>query len=146
MEYKNIIAIIRSSLSLSIKELATATYTTQEIVYTWIDEEAIPVELNRQRLEKIYEIAKYWNKLSNQPLGCLIHHSTSESKSILEYFKVKEINVEKIKPRLDSLAAISNPQKQSFFKKIAKKRNLARPVISNKSYLDAASGKRFDIE
>lgn len=65
-------AVIKSAFGLSMSNLATILRVQRPTVYTWLDPDTAPEVLrsvNRDRLISIFDLAMYWNRLSNRPVG-----------------------------------------------------------------------------
>lgn len=82
-----LIAHIRGSLSLQIKQLAEALGVERPTVYAWIKEESVPRPQKRTRLQELYQLAKRWDELTNQPLGRALTEVGSDGRSILEILR-----------------------------------------------------------
>ena len=61
------IATIRSSLGLTITELAKAASVERQTIYAWIRGDNEPQYAKRKRLAKLYDLACKWNRLSPWP-------------------------------------------------------------------------------
>lgn len=78
-----LISLIRSMLSLNVKELAGALQVERPSVYAWIGGTAEPKPRNRRRIEMLCSLAREWGRLSPLPLGSLRTASDDSGASIL---------------------------------------------------------------
>ena len=86
-----LIAQIRLSLSLQIKQLAEVLAVERPTVYAWIKEQSEPRPQKRIRLKQLYQLAKLWDELADEPLGKALTDVASDGLSILELLKQSEI-------------------------------------------------------
>jgi len=99
------IALIRSSLSLQVKEIARAVGVERPTVYSWINDERTPHPRNRERLRCLYALARHWNRFCGLPLGKGLHEPDPEGKTIFDYLSEDPIPMEDLKERLKAAAA-----------------------------------------
>jgi DNA-binding transcriptional regulator YiaG len=107
----NLISAIRSSLSLQIKELAHTLDVSRQTVYSWIRGENEPQAANRKRLQDIYAIARYWDNLSEVPLGANLRVPSLKGNSILDLLSADTIDPDEIFQRMRSFMAIDERPK-----------------------------------
>lgn len=147
--HNELIATIRSSLSLQIKELAEILRIQRPTVYSWIKDEVEPSATNRDRLQQLYRIALKWKRLCNLPAERLIRSAGADGHSVLDLLKADEINDAKVMSRIESLARARLKMKREADEKrptadaIAQRFGLATDDISDQQDLiDAGTGKR----
>lgn len=134
-----IIAEIRSSLSLQIKELAEIIGVERPTVYGWLKQEAEPRRANYRRLLQVHEIAKFWRSLSQEPLGREIRLEHFGS-SVLGLLKQDPIPVTSSQERLRSIHEDLSSRASSL-RKLAEKHGI-KDVQDRQAELDVLTGKR----
>jgi DNA-binding transcriptional regulator YiaG len=149
LSFNKMIAAIRSSLSLQVKELAEIMHVQRPTVYSWIKGEVEPSAGNRERLQQVYRIASSWNRLCYLPAERLIRTSGTDGHSVLDLLKADNIPSEVIMSRFDALASARRQMKIEADKKIptaeaiAKRHGLSTDDIADQQHLiDAQTGKR----
>ena len=151
--HTEIIAAIRSSLSLQIKELAEILRVQRPTVYSWIKNEVEPSATNRERLKHLYRIALKWKQLCNLPADSLIRSSGADGHSVLELLKTDEVDHAGIMKRLQRLATQRRKMKREADEKrptadaLAQSLGLEPDDISDQQeFVDALTGKRSNPE
>jgi DNA-binding transcriptional regulator YiaG len=149
LSHNEMIAAIRSSLSLQIKELAEILHVQRPTVYSWIKDEVEPSASNRERLQQIYRIASNWNRLCDYPAERLVRAAGTDGHSVLELLKADEITDEDIVSRFEGLALQRRKMKAEADSKrptaesIAQRHGFAPNDVSDQQHLiDAETGKR----
>jgi DNA-binding transcriptional regulator YiaG len=151
--HNEIIAAIRSSLSLQIKELAEILRVQRPTVYSWIKNEVEPSPTNRERLQHLYRIALKWKQLCNLPADSLIRSTGADGHSVLELLKADEVDQVAIMKRLDGLATQRRKMKREADEKrptadaLAQSLGLGPDDISDQQeFVDALTGRRSNPE
>jgi len=141
------IALIRSSLSLQVKELAQAVAVERPTVYSWINAERTPQPANRERLHTLYRLAQYWNRLSDLPLGKALHELDPDGRTIFDYLRDDRIPVPVLRERLRAAsesAALSAAPPATSVRALAKKHGIdLRRIKERNDELDLETGKRI---
>jgi transcriptional regulator with XRE-family HTH domain len=151
--HDEIIAAIRSSLSLQMKELAEVLGVQRPTIYSWIKNEAEPTSKNRRRLNQIYRIAQFWNEQSNLPLGKLLRSVNGDGVSVLDTLGNDELNETEIQSQLFKLAGARQAIKENSNKRhpsvneIAARHNLNLDHVSSQQHIiDVETGKRSHFD
>lgn len=147
------IAAIRSSLSLQVKELAEAMLVQRPTVYSWIKNEVELASVNRVRLQTMYRIAKFWNRLCRLPADGLLRNSFQDGYSVLDLLKRAEVDEDEVKKRLETLAKARIKQQMKVDEErptsaaILSKYNIVEDdVADQQQIIDAVTGKRAGLE
>ncbi len=147
-----LLASIRSNLSLRVNELAEVLHVQRPTVYAWMQSESLPREQNNERLLEVASIAAEWTKLANNPLGAAVRQRSLSSPSLLELLKKGRLNRTQISGALLQLQKEScGPQKKSEKRLSAAERakrlgfDLSK-VRENDAELQLVTGKRIDEE
>ena len=98
------IALIRSTLSLNVRELATALRVGRPTIYAWIAGTAEPQTLNRRRVDAVVALAREWAELHSRPLGALRREGGTDGRSIMDLLESDEIDVERVRSLLAAAA------------------------------------------
>jgi transcriptional regulator with XRE-family HTH domain len=145
---ETILSTIRSSLSLNMAEMAKIFRVERPTVYAWIGGSSEPHLSNKNRLNKIFSIAKYWESLSNLPVGNLVRQPYSDEKSIVDLLSEKTLDEEQILSHFQFLA-----ENQGNLQPCQSKPSIRELVIKHKinikessDTIDWLTGKRIDIE
>jgi transcriptional regulator with XRE-family HTH domain len=80
----DMLAAIRSSLSLQIKEIAMLVGVERPTIYAWLQDKSTPSQQNRNRLQQIFSAACRWDRLCHLPMGDGVRSVTEKGNSILE--------------------------------------------------------------
>ncbi len=78
------IAGIKHYLSLNVTELAMVLKVARPTVYAWASTPAVPSARHRERLDAIYEIARYWRTLSNSSMGSLVREPLAGGMTVVD--------------------------------------------------------------
>jgi transcriptional regulator with XRE-family HTH domain len=147
-----LIAQVRSSLSLQIKQLAEVLGVERPSVYAWIKEESQPRAHKRARLKELYQLARRWDELSNEPLGKALTEVTPDGYSALDFLLQSEIPhalmIERFKAiaraRAHNQAAI--PKRKSL-SQIAQEIGIDVTRVKDRDdQIDLVTGKRVALE
>ncbi len=148
-----IIATIRGSLSLQVKELAEILRVQRPTVYSWIKDEVEPSASNRDRLQQLYRIALRWKSFCRLPAERLIRWVGADGHSALDLLRGDNIDEVEVGRRFEKLARQRLKMKRDADLKrptsgnIAQQLGLAADDVSDQQYLiDAATGKRSNLD
>lgn len=149
---EDIVSTIRSSLSLNIQEMAKILKVERQTVYSWIGGSSEPHPSNRNRLNKIFLIAKCWEKLCYLPVGNAVRHSFDENgKSIVDLLSEDTLHEKEIFAHLEFLAKnqnrdknLHNKQSKPSVRELAVRHNLK--IRESSDTIDWLTGKRVDTE
>lgn len=107
------IELVRDGFGVSISQLAKILRTSRPSIYSWLEGE-IPREQYLQRIEKIFNFAKYWTEINpyhfspgpilRQPLGGL--------PSMLEQLEQEELHSDEIKVSLTLLLDLMHQKRR----------------------------------
>jgi len=142
------VALIRSALSLNIRELAMVLHVERPTVYSWISG-AQPREANARRLRTLTSLARKWNTLSTQPLGNLRKDADEDGISILTLLEEDPLDTDRVLGLFKAAAAKlrAQPRPGIGLAARAKKRGvvLAEPPDAQRE-IDRLTGKRIAPE
>lgn len=144
-----LLAEIRASLSLNIKELATVLQVERPTIYAWIRESSKPQRQNLRRLHQLHRLAQVWNRLSNKPLGDEVRAFDNKERSILHYLAEEDIPEAEVRRCFES--SVERIKKQNMGKKgireIAQERGFDLSKIKRRDdVFDMITGKRVSPE
>jgi len=91
---KEKIAAIRHYLSLNMTELATVLNVGRPTVYAWATAPAALKSKHRERIDAIYELARYWRSYSSIPMGNLVRESLPGGKTMVDLLSADELSAE----------------------------------------------------
>lgn len=145
-----VVAEIRGTLSLQIKELAEILGVERPTVYSWLRGEAKPQRSNRIRLSRVLQIALAWKRESASPIGNAIREALDDAGcSVLDDLRSESFDTGLIVAKLHSIKQKADAE-SSRSKSIL---DLARELGFDKSkvrqqhdVLDVASGRRMHEE
>jgi len=147
-----LLAGIRSSLALQVKDLAAILHVQRPTIYAWVDGRAIPHKANRERLRAVYRLAKQWDRLSPEPLGQALHHMGADGTSLFDLLASSSIQEERVGQRMLSVvqtmknrAAADAAPKVPTMRELALARGLHQPPSGGEN-LDVITGKRISQE
>lgn len=146
---EDIVSNIRSSLSLTMQEMAKTLGVERQTIYSWIGGSSEPHPSNRERLNKIFLIAKYWDKLWSMPLGKMVRQLPTNGKSIVDLLSEDTLDEQAIFAHLKSFAQernipLQNPQRKSSVRDLVEKHNLK--VTESDDTINWLTGKRIDVD
>jgi transcriptional regulator with XRE-family HTH domain len=79
----DMLATIRSFLSFTVVETSQVLGVERPTVYAWLAGRAEPQARNRERLHRVFQVAKSWSRLSDRPLGVAVRHADDAGSSVL---------------------------------------------------------------
>ncbi|MCD4747821.1 MAG: hypothetical protein K8R59_00485 [Thermoanaerobaculales bacterium] len=143
------IAMIRSALSLNVKELADVLHVERPTVYSWIAGTAQPRAVNRGRLAIIADLAHEWTSLHKRPLGTLRKETGPDGNSIIGLLEADPNDKVQVRRLFEAAAAKLSPQRKVGIN--LAERALARGVIlaeppDAQRELDRLTGRRIASE
>ncbi|MUG94559.1 hypothetical protein F7734_20130 [Scytonema sp. UIC 10036] len=145
------ISSIRSSLSLTVTEMAKILRVERQTIYAWIGGSFEPHPSNQSRLNKIHSIAKYWDTLSSLPVGNFVRQSYNNGKSLFDLLSDDVLDEKEIHNHLQLLSedisqGKSSPKKQSkpSVRELAARHS--SKVSENNDTIDWLTGKRIGLE
>ncbi|WP_009631113.1 hypothetical protein [Synechocystis sp. PCC 7509] len=146
---EDIVSNIRSSLSLTMQEMARTLRVERQTVYSWIGASSEPHPFNRERLNKIFLIAQYWDKLLSMPLGKTVRQLLINGKSVVDLLSEDTLDEQAIFAHLKSFAQernmpLQNLQRKSSVRELVAKHNLK--VKESEDTINWLTGKRIDAD
>ncbi|MFO0915163.1 MAG: helix-turn-helix domain-containing protein [Pirellulales bacterium] len=149
-DISEVVAEIRSNLSLQIKELAEILGVERPTVYSWLRGEAKPQRSNRPRLSRVLQVALAWKRESETPIGNAIREALDDAgRSVLDDLRSESFDADLIVAKLRSIKQKADAD-DSHPRSIL---DLARELGFDKSkvrqqhdVLDIASGRRMHEE
>lgn len=147
-----LIAQVRSSLSLQIKQLAEVLGVERPTVYAWIKEESQPRPQKRARLRELYQLARRWDELSNEPLGKALNEVTPDGYSALDFLLQSEIPHALVVERFKAIARArvhnqAATAKGKSLSQIAQEIGIDVTRVNDRDdQIDLVTGKRVALE
>ena len=143
----HLIARIRSSLSLQMKELAEAVGVQRPTVYAWLKGQSMPQKVNRERLHCLYRVAQHWDRVCHRPLGRHLREAGPEGTSVLDMLCSRTIGQVEITRRLEAVARrleAGQRTAQASVRAMATKHGIPlEKVRDRQDEFDVLTGKRF---
>lgn len=145
-DVSSVVAEVRSSLSLQIKELAEILGVRRPTVYSWLQGDQRPQDQNRRRLLELLKVARVWKQISDQPVGKAIRTQLNGAGlSLLDQLNCEVIAFHEVEEHMRAIAesADATPKKKSVLE-LAKENgfDLSR-VRDQREIVDAMTGKRM---
>lgn len=104
------LSLIRANLSLNISELSLVMQVERPTIYAWINGSAKPRAQHLERLQVIFELARFWMQNTQEQLGAYLHYKRQDELSILDLLKDRKIDKGEIFGALkDVLNKLSQP-------------------------------------
>lgn len=145
-----LVAEIRASLVLQIKELAEIVGVERPTIYAWIKDHAAPQRHNSSRLRQVYRIAQAWERLSRYPAGAVMRDMDDDGRSLIDYLKEDPIPEETILSRFRAVAAsarVSVSSERPSVREVANERGIDLSRIKDQTeVIDVTTGKRASPE
>jgi hypothetical protein len=85
-------------------EVAVALEVERPTIYAWLAGRSQPQERHRERLQRLFEVARRWSRLSNSPLGARVRHRDEDGTSLFDLFRSGRFD--EAGARLDALAEV----------------------------------------
>lgn len=138
------LALIRSTLSLSVTELAAIMGVERPTIYAWTGEKAIPQVRHLERIRSILSIAEACASESPLPIGKAIRSAGKET-SILDLLTKEHLDREEILRRVNALRSVESAVRPSI-RELAAKHKIKQRVSGQQDAVDWATGKRTTDE
>ncbi len=142
----SVVASIRSSLSLQMKELARVLGVERPTVYAWMRDEAQPQPQNRARLVELHKFASDWNRLSKLPIGPRVRRELGpEGKSLVDLLAETDIDFRSVQTRMKQLSdknVVNSPEKHGIRAVAALHGMDLSGVRESEAEFDVLTGKR----
>jgi transcriptional regulator with XRE-family HTH domain len=141
------LAQVRAHLSLSMGEVASALEVERPTVYAWLAGRAEPHERNRRRLQRLFDVALRWNRLSNAPLGSRLRHPDEQGTSVLDLLRSGRFA--EAAARLDTLARTALPERAAKAPSVGQvlaRHGLQDRIRPSRDEIDRLTGKRIAPE
>jgi len=142
------LAVARANLSLSIVELAAVLEVERPTVYAWLGGRWEPKEHNRQRLRRLFDVARQWSRVASSPLGSRLRHQDEHGESVLSLLEAGHFDEAVVK--LDQMAiatAPATPDKRTRrLREVLVRNGLESRITSSRDEIDLRTGKRFSPE
>jgi DNA-binding transcriptional regulator YiaG len=137
------LSAVRAHLSLSMVEAAAALEVERPTIYAWLAGRSEPQERNRKRLQRLFEVARRWSRLSNAPLAARLRHPDEHGTSLLDLLRSGRF--EEAEGRLDTLAATRAAgqveRKPRSIQEILARYGLEQRIRPNREEIDRLTGK-----
>lgn len=153
LDNSEVIAVIRSSLSLQIKELAAIVGVQRTHVYSWINGESQPAAQHRDRLQQVYRLARRWNQLCQFPADDFIRKPGEDGQSVLDLLKSETLDESAIDRRLERLARNrrklqdETSARRPTVREVAVEHGIDLSKVRDQQHvIDAFTGKRASLE
>ena len=105
------LAVIRTAFSLQISQIAEILQVSRPTIYAWISDERQPHQPNRDRLNDIYALAKFWNTISALPLGAAaLLAPDAAGATLFDRLKESEVDLNSAKERLQAMSRQADMQ------------------------------------
>lgn len=112
----DMVAAIRASLSLRVTELAAILHVERPTVYAWIRGDSTPLDHNYQRLAALFDLARWWERVSDKALGSAVRQAFPDEEPIVTLLTREELPVDQARDRLRELISAERQQRQRFDK------------------------------
>ncbi len=142
----SVVAEVRSSLSLQVKELAEILGIQRPTVYSWLEGAQEPQDHNRRRLIELLKVARAWSQTSDQPIGKAVRtRLNDDGQSLLDQLRSESINLEQIEGHMHAIAELSAAvSKKKSVMDLAKESGFDLSGIRDqRENVDVATGKRM---
>lgn len=146
-----IVAAVRSALSLTITELASIVGVERPTIYAWLAERAEPYARNRRRLSEVLSVAKAWSKVSELPVGEPIRREDGSGVSVVELLRQGK-SADAIS-RLKAIARAASKEaptgrdaRRERLRAFTEEHGLKRDPEHEQTAIDISTGKRMSPE
>jgi len=145
------IALIRSTLSFNVKELAGVLRVERPTIYAWIAGSAQPQKHNRERIDAVAALAHEWTSLHTRPLGALRKETGPDGRSVMALLESGVIDTQQVRKLLTAAASKLKQQGQTRKGIGLAERAKAHGVVLSESpdaqrEIDRLTGKRIATE
>ena len=143
----DMLAEVRAALSLNVSETALVMHVERPTIYAWING-STPREAHIKRLHELHGLARYWNGISNRPLGSLVRSAMVGMKTLVEHMADAAIDHRAVKALMDSLAVqLRRPEAHKrTAREIAMDLGLGASGDQGQERIDIETGKRMGSE
>lgn len=142
----DVVAEIRSTLSLQVKELAEVLGVERPTVYAWLRGNAKPQSTNRARLREVLKVVAVWNRLSDLPLGSAIRDDLGEDgRTLVDELSESKLDLRLVERRMKQLhqKSVAEKQEAKSILDIAREQGIEMTnVRDNQDIIDVLTGKR----
>jgi hypothetical protein len=138
------LSALQSTFGLSITALASVLRVERPTIYSWLQATRIPTSANRERLEKLADLADHWLSLSGgAPLDGLRDEAIS-GKSLLELLCEEHLRTFAAESAMRELwkRAADRSERRPTLREIARSRGISK----DSTEFDALTGRRLGHE
>jgi transcriptional regulator with XRE-family HTH domain len=146
-----IVAAVRSALSVTITELASIVGVERPTIYAWLADRAEPYARNRRRLRELFAVARTWAEMSELPAGDPIRREDASGVSVVEL--LRRGNSAEAVARLRAIAAAASKEpptgrdvRREKLRAFTEEHGLERDPESEQTAIDILTGKRRSPE
>ncbi|BAY10410.1 hypothetical protein [Calothrix sp. NIES-2098] len=141
-----LLSVIRSSLSLNMKEMSQVIQVERQTVYSWLGGTSEPNSSNRKRINQIFQIAQRWKTLSSKPIGGLVRQSYKDGKNLVTMLSEENISREDVFAFLEEISktALLESSNKTSIRELASIKGLK--IQESTETIDWLTGKRIDLE
>lgn len=146
----DMVAAIRAALSLRVTELAAILHVERPTVYAWIRGDSTPLDHNYQRLAALFNLAHWWERVSDRALGSAVRQAFPDEEPIVTLLTRDELPVDRVRDRLRDVISAQRQQRPTFDKErpglgaVARRRGFDLPSREEQQdRLSVETGKRL---
>lgn len=146
-----VLARVRSALSLTITELASILRVERPTIYAWLAQRAEPRPQNRRRLGRLLSIADVWANLSSEPLGDAVRWQDASGSTLVDILRRDDFDG--AVARLTALASAASERQMTAresrlerLRVFAATHKLPQESSEGQEALDIETGKRISPE
>lgn len=146
-----IVAAVRSALSLTITELAYIVGVERPTIYAWLADRAEPYARNRRRLGELLSVAKAWSEVSELPVGESIRREDGSGVSLIELLRQGNsteaiIRLKAIARAVSKEAPTARDARREKLRAFTEKHGLEQDPEHEQTAIDISTGKRMSPE
>ncbi|MCB9654428.1 MAG: helix-turn-helix transcriptional regulator [Deltaproteobacteria bacterium] len=148
-----LLAQIRSSFGLNVKQTAEALRVERPTVYAWINESSAPNADNEERIRSLGRLSKAWQRLTSVSAGRISTSVLSTGATLLDLLRQEPIPFDEVLEILPEVASRAERTAQIRSGKAGRAREAARRLGLNpdtlergSEHLDWITGKRGGTE
>jgi hypothetical protein len=97
---RDVIANLRSALSLNMSEVARVLRVERPTVYAWLRSDSVPQRSNSIRLARLNDVARRWQRGMTAPLGDAVRTAGTDGRSLVDLLATDPLPEEHIEQRL----------------------------------------------
>jgi len=140
------LAAIRSTLSLNVSELARVLKVERPTIYAWMNSESLPHRENQSKLDRLFAAAQIWLGITQNPMGNFLKSKTRSGVSFLELL-VQEFPLETLQKRMVELSREMTTKSRVSVRDRALRHGIDLTRISNQQeHTNQITGKRIDVD